>query len=143
MTGHSAYRQVASQRPIELSSTCPCMPSSSQHSHTGRIPAAIAAAGTTQMLNGPGGRYRQFLFLTPPLDPGEGDSQTICISWNGGACKFLTLCNFRHICSSCYSTDRISMDCPSWSSKRQTPNSLPPGREGQRRPRMEEPSTTR
>ena len=142
MTGLSACRRVASQQLIGLSSTCPCMPSSSWHSHDRNISAAIAAAWTTQALNALDVATFSPMVATPAQSRtlGRGHPQTICISWNGGACKFHALCNFRQICSSCYSAGHCSKGCPSWYSRRQAPGSHLS--EGQRRPQTEEPPAT-
>ena len=136
---------MASQQLIGLSSSCLCMPSSSWHSHDGNISAGIAAAWTTKHLMPWGVAVATFspMAATPAQSRilGREHPQTICISWNGGACKFHALWNFKQICSSCYNADHCSKGCPSWSSRRQAPGSHLS--EGECRPQTEEPPVTR
>ena len=70
----------------------------------------------------------------------KGDPPPICTSWNSGACKFPTSCNYRHLCSSCFSADHRSGECPSWSARWRVPGNHP---EGQRKPWTEDPASGR
>lgn len=70
----------------------------------------------------------------------KGNPPPICISWNSGACKFPTTCNYRHLCSSCFSAEHRSGECPAWSARRRAPGNQP---EGQCTPRMKDPANIR
>ena len=70
----------------------------------------------------------------------KGNPPPICTSWNSGACKFPTSCNYRHLCSSCFSAEHRSGECPLWSAHRRAPGNHP---EGQHKPQNEDPTSSR
>ena len=64
---------------------------------------------------------------TTPPDPVAGTKQSICMSWNKGACIFPASCSYRHICATCQLQHKAK-DCPHTpdSSIYKCPNQRPP-----------------
>ena len=48
----------------------------------------------------------------------------ICTSWNAGACRFPSACNFRHVCATCLAPHR-ARECPVRASRRRPAGPLP------------------